>query len=275
MMIGGEDTVVIGAPLEGEGEFILSRLRAQWTDAVVERDSSDSAQEFFVYRTQEDHEAWQKDGCADENKDSMIHVILGEHSTTIVSADPGSRTHEFASKLYNDVMARRAAMREDKFWWHGSKCTVDDVLERTASMTSSEVSQAITEMSGVMSRLDFFCRQRTTDPEERDQAQRVVALVAEKRRMTKNVVAKMHVAAEADNNGRLDRLEDLLDTVDQMSADNPAAALRTLTAALRTYWKLGKVPEAPAPEAPEAAGRPARSKRPQKITPPEVIVRRR
>ncbi|MBX3227096.1 MAG: hypothetical protein KF837_07280 [Labilithrix sp.] len=48
--------------------------------------------ELFVYRTRSDFESWIEKGATDENSDTMIHVILGEQSTTLVTAGPESET---------------------------------------------------------------------------------------------------------------------------------------------------------------------------------------
>lgn len=117
MEIGGNDTVIDGRSAAGEAEFVVARLSEAWADLVVEDGEGDSAvnaqepsiaamREFFVYRSRAAFESWSRDGASDENRSShtMIHVILGEDSTTLV-ADPGDT---LAVRLAEDIARWRS-----------------------------------------------------------------------------------------------------------------------------------------------------------------------
>jgi hypothetical protein len=115
MEIGGDDHVIDGPASRGEAEFVVSCLCAAWSDLVVQDADSDAAvgahdpsvaamREFFVYRSRADFESWNRDGASDDNLRTMIHVILGEDSTTVV-ADPGD---ELGLRLAEDITKRRS-----------------------------------------------------------------------------------------------------------------------------------------------------------------------
>src|SRR5580698_9896865 len=121
-MIGGADIVVEGVGALGEGPFIISWLHETWGDLVVQDAAADDAvapsdpsvatmREFFVYRSRPDFESWMREGAADDNADTMIHVILGDRSTTVVTARAGSQTYRLATALRDIVLLRRV-MRE-------------------------------------------------------------------------------------------------------------------------------------------------------------------
>jgi hypothetical protein len=123
-MIGGADIVVAGVGATGEGPFIVSLLGESWRDLVVQDASADHAvapsdasvaqmREFFVYRSRADFESWMQDGASDENGDTMIHVILGRQSTTMVTARAGSQTHGLAAGLRDTVLLHRILVEID------------------------------------------------------------------------------------------------------------------------------------------------------------------
>lgn len=111
MRIGGEDTVIDGPLAEGEAMFIVASLSETWSDLVVQDAESDSAvsardtsiaamREFFVYRSRADFESWNRDGASEDNRCTMIHVVLGDDSTTVV-ADAGDGG--LAARLAKDI----------------------------------------------------------------------------------------------------------------------------------------------------------------------------
>jgi hypothetical protein len=96
MKIGGSDIVIEGALAAGEGPFIVAQLRAAWPQLVVGGADSDEAvagddpsiaemHEFFVYRSRADFESWTRDGYSEDKGNTMIHVITGLTSTTLVA----------------------------------------------------------------------------------------------------------------------------------------------------------------------------------------------
>ena len=117
-MISGFDTIVAGSGPGDEGDFIVSVLRRQWPDLVVQGAEANDAvlpedpsithmREFFVYRSCPDFDSWTADGATDANDDTMIHVILGRTSTTLVSGGPGSTTYRIATELRREINAHR------------------------------------------------------------------------------------------------------------------------------------------------------------------------
>jgi len=114
MTIGGSDTVIDGAPALGEGRFIVTWLKSKWpallvedvdADAPVAHDAPSVGQmaEFFVYESRKAFETWTASGRTDQNDDSMIHVLLGDTSTTLVH----SRASTLAKSLRDAIVAWR------------------------------------------------------------------------------------------------------------------------------------------------------------------------
>jgi hypothetical protein len=177
----------------------------------------------------------------------------------------------------------------DEYWWYGEKCSVDDFSDRLASMLISELSMTISEMSGIISRLNRFVNDASNDEAERAEAQHGVTRLGEKRGIARRAATKLHAQLEVENKERLDRLDDLLTKVDLLADENPSAAMRTLVAALRSYWKIDEQLAAtqnrinasreresePEREPEERPKPPARSRRPRTFASPEVLIARR
>lgn len=115
MDISGADTVIPGTPSPNEDLFIVRWLRAEWPDFVLDDSSAteryefEGLREFFVYQTRVDLEAWKDSGFTEETEDTMIHFVIGEKSTTIVSAGPGFKTHDLAIRLRDAIILHRKA----------------------------------------------------------------------------------------------------------------------------------------------------------------------
>jgi hypothetical protein len=118
MEIGGTDVVIDGEGAPGESLFIVSCLCAHWEDLVVqdaEADSTVSARdpaigamrEFFVYRDPESFDSWSKNGATPDNMGAMIHVLLGDRTTTFVA--DGAQV-EVVRALGRTVIARRESL---------------------------------------------------------------------------------------------------------------------------------------------------------------------
>jgi len=173
--------------------------------------------------------------------------------------------------------------RDDEYWWYGEKCSNDDFSDRLASMLISEVSAVISETSDVIGRLNRFANDGANEHTKRAEAQRSVTLVGEKRKMARRAATRLHAQLETENKDRLDRLDDLLHKVDLLADENPSAAMHTLIAALRTYWKIDELLEradrridAIRESEPEQPKPPPRSSRPKRSLPaPEVLIARR
>jgi hypothetical protein len=90
-MIGGSDKVLWVAEEAPAAELILRVVRQHWPRFVFQ--NADDAEpmdatksfglpqpagcEFFLYRTAEAAQDWLQSGATDDNKDTLIHVILG------------------------------------------------------------------------------------------------------------------------------------------------------------------------------------------------------
>jgi len=98
-MIGGKDTIIEGKTAVGEGIAIVRMLRQRWgwADLVVQDAEAESSvgaldpavasmREFFVYQSPAAFSSWNAEGCTDTNDAAMVHVILGDTSTTLVHA---------------------------------------------------------------------------------------------------------------------------------------------------------------------------------------------
>lgn len=101
MKIGGVDTLIEGAPACGEGIFLVQQLSKMWPGLVAQDVDADhcfvpgrhnrtvgALREFFVYRSSADFALWKREGYTAENAPTMIHVIFGNASATVV-AEPG------------------------------------------------------------------------------------------------------------------------------------------------------------------------------------------
>jgi hypothetical protein len=122
-MIGGVDISISGRNSSGEAHVIVECLRKDWPDAIVsdadDRVSKradeisapvlDSLKEFFVYRSHADMAEW-KDSMG--TIDSMIHVIMGPVSTTIVGDHDGTPAHRRRlSEVVRAILDLRATSR--------------------------------------------------------------------------------------------------------------------------------------------------------------------
>ncbi len=173
----------------------------------------------------------------------------------------------------------------DEYWWYGEKCSADDFSDRLAGMLISEVSVLISETSVVISHFNRFANDASHGEAERAEARQNAALVSKKRGIARKAATRIHAQLEAENKGRLNRLDDLLIEVDLLADENPSAAMHTLVAALRSYWKideqLDKIDQAEAevesklPEhIPQTSSHAPRRRRPP-INPEVLIARRR
>lgn len=149
-MIGGRDIVVRGEPAEGELAFVVSWLRRHaWPDLVVQDDEEETlstddrrlatAREVFVYASRAACEAWARDGGVEANLDTMIQVIVGAGATTLVTADPGTRTHQLGGQLRDALLARRVFV-----WLRGLPLHHHDTPEEDAVPRFRELMAEIT-----------------------------------------------------------------------------------------------------------------------------------
>jgi hypothetical protein len=116
--IGGCDTVLEGACRPDDTRIVVGTLKHAWPELVVQDAARNiavaaedpavaSMKQFFVYRSQLDFEAWNTKGATLETDDTMIHVLLGEESMTLVNAGPGTETYVLSAIVAFDVRQRR------------------------------------------------------------------------------------------------------------------------------------------------------------------------
>jgi hypothetical protein len=118
MNVGGVDVVIEGEGCPGEGLFIVGCLRAHWEHLVVQDAEADytvgshdpaigAMREFFVYRNPDAFDSWEHDGATSDNRDAMIHVLIGDRSTTLVAE--GAQV-DVVRALCRTVLARRESL---------------------------------------------------------------------------------------------------------------------------------------------------------------------
>jgi hypothetical protein len=122
-VIGGTDITISVAPTSPLLEFVRRYFRAVWPDSVTD-DRYVSEGHLFVYRDREAQEAWDREGGEDRNMDSMVQLVLGADSfTLVVSHLPGARTLAMARELEQNIRAN----------WHLFPPTVEG-FARSASI---------------------------------------------------------------------------------------------------------------------------------------------
>jgi hypothetical protein len=91
--IGGVDLIVQGAR-RGDADAVVAALARHWPDAVAhDLDSSPvpasaaklHGAELFVYRDRESFDSWQREGATPANAASMVHIVIGPNSMTVVT----------------------------------------------------------------------------------------------------------------------------------------------------------------------------------------------
>ncbi len=101
-MIGGSDKVLWVDENAPAADLILRTVRQHWPSLVVQNADEDqpvdaansfgqaqpSGREFFLYRTAEASQEWLQSGATDSNRNTLIHVILGNRR----KADLGLRS---------------------------------------------------------------------------------------------------------------------------------------------------------------------------------------
>jgi hypothetical protein len=119
-MIGGSDKVLWVAEDAPAAELILRVVRHHWPRFVFQNaddaepmdaaksfaQTQPAGREFFLYRTAEAAQDWLQSGATDDNKNTLIHVILGARR----KPDLGLRCVTLVS---DDWTAELAAILED------------------------------------------------------------------------------------------------------------------------------------------------------------------
>lgn len=100
MHIGGADHIFSG---DVRREALVC-LKAAWPNAVVEVGDDPALGEIFVYRDPKALEDWERDGGTDENQDTMVYLLFGGETTTIVTGDWCNEFADAALKTKNDPL---------------------------------------------------------------------------------------------------------------------------------------------------------------------------
>jgi hypothetical protein len=103
-------------------EGVVRIVRAAWSEAIVENAETGEILpgdrvgvarlpvELLIYQGEVARDSWAKHGAIAENSNSMIHVLCGEASITVVVDDP--LAHDMAPLLN----AMREHVYQDIFW---------------------------------------------------------------------------------------------------------------------------------------------------------------
>ena len=124
-MIGGTDIII---PVEGlyarnAIDVALRAIRVKWRAAVYENPDRESeyfsiwkldvsyGDEVFVYKSREDAQRWEAMGYDDSLKNTMIHVIEGEKTLTMVVDDAEEQEISSILKCIRVGLTRGAVMQ--------------------------------------------------------------------------------------------------------------------------------------------------------------------
>jgi hypothetical protein len=122
-MIGGCD-VIIRTPLPSAVvEEVLKHIQIVWRDLIVEDAETgriiplglamDIPQEFFVYQTSKAKAIWDEKGACSENKNSMLHLLVGLEELTLVLDDLADRSINQIVEVAMSVAREIANLRQE------------------------------------------------------------------------------------------------------------------------------------------------------------------
>lgn len=94
-MIGGHDEIFKCDRPPIVMEFIVRMIRHLWKNAPVEDPDTDKEpcgleRELFIYKDLAAADSWKNNGAIPENADTMIHILRGSGTVTMVVDNPGS-----------------------------------------------------------------------------------------------------------------------------------------------------------------------------------------
>jgi hypothetical protein len=95
MEIHGTDIILKGTPPTDED--ILSAVRKFFPDLVFER-YDDSGRGLLIYRDEAAKKSWDEKGWSAENDVSLVHVLFGKNSLTVV-VDDGGRNRDIVAGI--------------------------------------------------------------------------------------------------------------------------------------------------------------------------------
>jgi hypothetical protein len=121
-MIGGHDVAFPASSPAQAMEGVVRLVCAAWPGAVVENAETgellsgqllgvrESPSEVLVYRNDAARNSWAADGATADNVNSMVHIIRGEQSITLVIDDPAK------AEMSAMLLGVGEHLRQDIFW---------------------------------------------------------------------------------------------------------------------------------------------------------------
>lgn len=91
MSPGGADLILEGPPVPGDFEYLLYKLKRHWPQACVEAEDKPLeglVHETFVYQGYVERMKWAKLGLVPETEGTMVHILEGHDSLTVVVDEP-------------------------------------------------------------------------------------------------------------------------------------------------------------------------------------------
>jgi hypothetical protein len=89
MEIHGKDCTVAITDSPAVRDFVARTIKANWPDCVLQQDGND----YFFHKNAESVKSWDEEGWSETNRDTMIYVIHGKKSLTlVVDENPSSQT---------------------------------------------------------------------------------------------------------------------------------------------------------------------------------------
>lgn len=121
-MIGRHDITFPSAMAPEVMEGAMRLLSASWSEAMIENAETGEMLEFvsvlvtelpaelLIYKNATARDSWKVNGAIPENENTMVHVLRGDRSVTIVVDDPDAR------EMSRIIQAIRDHAYQDIFW---------------------------------------------------------------------------------------------------------------------------------------------------------------
>jgi len=96
MEIHGNDIVVDVPDSQPVRDLVAMTIRLNWPHCVLRQDGND----YFFHENEESVKSWDEEGWSGTNRDTMIYVIHGTKSMTlVVDENPASCTARIAASI--------------------------------------------------------------------------------------------------------------------------------------------------------------------------------
>ena len=118
-MIGGTDPVINGT-MPQDADLILWTMRNEWPDGLVQAGDSPEALpfrsirfpikgpvEFIIYRDAAAFDSWRVGGAKRENQETMMHLLVGPDSITMVVDRENSPLASLAHEVLESLTKNR------------------------------------------------------------------------------------------------------------------------------------------------------------------------